>query len=71
MLKPLHFIDHAEKRRRQRGFTSLEIQMIMERPQMIRKRDDQRIEVMGIIKNRVVKVIYEDKESYLKIISVM
>ena len=44
--------------------------MIIERPQMIRKRADQRIEVMGIIKNRVVKVI-EDKESYLKIISVM
>ena len=70
MLKPLKFIDHAEKRRGQRGFTSLEIQMIIERPQMIRKRADQRIEVMGIIKNRVVKVI-EDKESYLKIISVM
>lgn len=71
MLKPLRFIDHAEKRRRQRGFTSLEIELVIERPQLLRKRTDQRIEVVGVIRNRSVKVIYEEKESYLKIISVM
>lgn len=70
-MKRVIFSDHAEKRRRQRGFTSIEIEFVIERPQYKKKRLDGRIEVFGVVKSRQIKVIYEEKESYLKIVSIM
>lgn len=71
MLKPLRFTDHAEKRRRQRGFTPIEIQYVLEMPSMTLRRNAGCIEAFGEIRNRLIKIIYREEENYIKIISVM
>jgi uncharacterized membrane-anchored protein len=70
-MKEIKFSDHAEKRRRQRGFTGIEIQYIIERPAYQKKRADGLIEVVGTIRNRTAKVVYTEEENYIKIVSVM
>ena len=63
--------DHAEKRRGQRGLTDLEIELVIRSPIWEKKRDDGRKEVYGIARNRHIKVLYEEKESYLRIVKVI
>ena len=70
-MKEIVYIDHAESRRKQRGFTTLEIELALERPEVTKRRNDGRIEIMAKVKTRTVKVVYEEEENYLKIVSVM
>ena len=70
-MKKIIFLNHAEERRRQRGFTSIEIQFVIERPKIKRKRSDGRIEVIGNIRNRTIKIIYEEEENYINIVSLI
>jgi len=65
------YIDHAEKRRKQRGFTTLEIELALESPDITKRRNDGRIEIIAKVRTRRVKVVYEEEENYLKIVSVM
>jgi len=70
-MKKIVFCNHAEKRRKQRGFTNIEIECIIKRPYFKKKRLDGRTEVIGNIKNREIKVVYKEEKNYLNIISVM
>ncbi|MBI2109544.1 DUF4258 domain-containing protein [Candidatus Woesearchaeota archaeon] len=65
------YSDHAEKRRKQRGFTNTEIELVLENPDYKKKRIDGKLEVFGRIRNRNIKVIYVEKENYIRIVSVM
>ena len=65
------FSDHGEERRRQRGFSDVEVRSIIEIHKSIKNRDDGLIEVIGVVKNRLIKVVYREEESYIKIVSVM
>lgn len=70
-MKEIIFLDHAEKRRRQRGLTTIEIQFVIERPEIRRKRSDGRTEIIGNIRNRKIKIVYEEEENYINIVSVI
>ncbi|MDO8556445.1 MAG: DUF4258 domain-containing protein, partial [Nanoarchaeota archaeon] len=71
LMKPLLFIPHAEKRRRQRGYTTHDIEQAINSPFQRKKRDDNRIEITSIINNRTITVIYEEEQNYLRIITVI
>ena len=70
-MKEIIYIDHAEKRRKQRGFTTLEIELALKSPEITKRRKDGRIEIAAKVKTRTVKIVYEEEENYLKIVSVM
>ena len=70
-MKEIVYIDHAEARRKQRGFSTLEIELALNHPEIIKRRKDGRIEVIAIVKTRTIKVVYEEEENYLKIVSVI
>ena len=70
-MKTVIFSDHAEKRRKQRGFTNIEVECVIKSPFHKKKRFDGRTEIIGNIKNRRIKVIYEEEKNYLNIISLM
>ena len=70
-MKEIIYIDHAEKRRKQRGFTTLEIELALKTPYITKRRKDGRIEIAAKVKTRTVKIVYEEEENYLKIVSVM
>jgi uncharacterized membrane-anchored protein len=70
-MKNYIFSEHAEKRRRQRGLTKIEMQYTIEHHKYQKKRKDGISEVIGTIRNRTIKIAYKEKENYIKIISVM
>ena len=70
-MKEIIYIDHAEKRRKQRGFTTLEIELALKSPEITKRRNDSRIEIIAKVRTRRIKVIYEEEENYLKIVSIM
>ncbi len=65
------YSDHAEKRRKQRGLSKLEVEHILEYPSYIKKSFDGRKEAVGKIRNRDVKVVFIEEENYIKIITVI
>ena len=70
-MKEIIFIEHAEKRRKQRGYIPFEIECIIERPMTKRKRPDGRTEISGRINNKHIKIVYEEKENYLKVVTII
>ena len=70
-MKTIIFIPHAEKRRRQRGYTTEEVAAIITWPTKKKVRDDGRIEIQGIYHNRNITVIYEEEKNYLRVITVI
>ncbi len=65
------YSDHAEKRLRQRGITTLEIEHVLKYPIYVKKSYEGRKEAVGEIRNRTVKIAFEERENYINIISVM
>ena len=63
--------DHAKKRMKQRGITKLEVEHILKYPFYIRKSFKNRKEAVGKVGNRLIKIEFIQKESYIKIITVM
>mgnify|MGYP001995259508 CR=1 FL=1 len=56
---------------RQRGITELEVEHILKYPSKTQKSYQGRIQAIGLIKNRRVKVVFFETESYIKIITVV
>jgi len=65
------FSAHAKKRIRERGIGNWEIEHLLKHPSYIKKSFDERRIAVGEIKNRKLKIIYAEEESYIKVISVM
>ncbi len=65
------FSDHAKKRMRERGIENWEIEHLLKHPSYTKKSFDKRRIVVGEIKDRKLKIVYTEEESYLKVISVM
>ena len=65
------YSDHAEKRLRQRGITTLEIDHVLKYPIYVKKSYEGRKEAVGEVRNRTVKIAFEERENYINIISVM
>ena len=65
------YSDHAEKRLRQRGITTLEIEHVLKYPTYVKKSYEGRKEAVGEVRNRAIKIAFEEKENYIRIISVM
>lgn len=62
---------HALKRMGQRGVTELEVEHILRFPDYVRKSFEGRKEAVGEIGSRRVKVVFIEKENYLKIVTVI
>ena len=67
----LVYSEHAIKRMKQRGITELEIKYMLEHPTYVKKTFEDRKEAVGIIKNRMIKIVFFETESYLKIITII
>ena len=65
------FTDHAKKRIKERGIEDWEIEHLLKHPSYIKKSFDERRIAVGEIKNRKLKIVYTEEESYIKVISVM
>lgn len=65
------YSDHVRKRMRQRGIEDWEIEQVLISPKWVKKSFDGRKVALGEIKQRMLKVVYLDEESYIKVISVM
>jgi len=56
---------------KQRGITELEIGYVFEHPLYVKKTFEGRKEAVGMVNNRMVKIVYFETESYLKIITII
>lgn len=65
------YSDHAKRRLKQRGITHLEVEFILNHPNYVKKSFEGRKEALGKVKNRNLKVIFIEKEKYIKIITVI
>ena len=70
-MKKVILIPHAEKKRRQKGLTDMYIEQVIMFPSKKRKRRDDRIEVEGMARNREIFVVYEERENYLRVITII
>jgi hypothetical protein len=67
----LVYSNHALRRMKQRGITSLEIEFIILHAYCVKKRFDGRKELIGLLDNRNIKIIFVQKENYINIITVI
>lgn len=65
------YSDHAKKRMKERGIEDWEIEHIIKHPSYIKKSFEERRIAVGEIKNRKLKIIYSEEESYIKVVSIM
>ena len=65
------YLDHAKRRLKQRGIEEWEIEHILKHPSYTKKSFDGRKIAVGELKDRKLKIIYIQEESYIKVISVM
>ncbi len=65
------YSNHAKKRVKQRGIEEWEIEHLLKHPSHTKKTVEGKIEVVGEVKNRLVKVIFIKGENYIKIITVI
>ena len=70
-VKSIIYSKHAEQRRKQRGFSPFVVEHILAHPKMTKKRLDNLTEVVGIFQQRSVIIIYLEKETYIKIVSII
>jgi len=63
------YSDHAKKRMKQRGIEEWEIEHLIKFPSFIKRIYD-KVESVGEIRNRKVKIVYRKEQSYIKIITV-
>lgn len=67
----IEYSDHAKKRMRQRGITELEVEHVLEHPRYVKKSFEGRKIAEGEVNNRKIKISFIEKESFIKIITVM
>ena len=67
----LVYSDHAVRRMKQRGITEIEIEYVLVHPTYVKKTFEGRKEAMGIVKGRIIKVVFFEIEKYLKIITII
>ena len=67
----LVFTEHAERRRKERGMTEIDIELVVKQPFLQKRRQDGLIEVICKARNRNIKVVYEKRETHLRIITVI
>ena len=65
------YSSHAMKRMKQRGISELEVEHILEHPFYIKKTIEGLKEAVGTVQSRTVKVIYDETENYINIVTVM
>jgi len=65
------YSDHSKKRMKERSIEDWEVEHILKYPSFIKKSLEGRKIAVGDIKNRKLKIIYTEEESYIKVISVM
>ena len=65
------YLSHARDRMRQRGITELDVEDILKHPDYVKKSIKNRKEAVGETRNRTIKVVFIEKESYIKIITVI
>lgn len=65
------YSEHAKRRLKQRGITELEIEEVFGYPYYVKKSFEGRKEVVGMIKNRLIKIVVIEKENYIKVITVI
>ena len=56
----LIYSEHALKRMKQRGITSIEVEFILQHPDYVKKSFEGRKEAVGHLKGRIIKVVYYD-----------
>ena len=61
---------HSRKRMRQRGITELEVEYILKYPSLIRNAEDNKKIAISEIRNKAIKVVFIQKESYIKIVTI-
>ncbi len=67
----LIYSEHAIRRMKQRGITEMEIEYVLDYPTYVKKTFEGRKEAMGIVKSRIIKVVFFEIENYLKIITII
>ena len=67
----LVYSDHALKRMKQRGITELHVDYVLEHPSYVRKSFEGRKEAVGLVENRLIKIVFVEIENYLKIITII
>lgn len=67
----IHFSEHAKNRMKQRRITCLDIKHLLKYPIYTRKSFEERIIIVGKVRNRKVQAIIVKEESYIRIITVM
>jgi len=67
----LVYSDHAKKRMRQRGITSLEIELVLAHPEYVKKTFEGRKEAFAFVKNRVIRIVFIEVENYIRVITVL
>ena len=65
------YSEHARKRMRQRGITSLEVVFVLHHSFRVQKTYNGKQIAIGELNSRTIKVVYIEKEKYLKIITVL
>lgn len=67
----ISYSDHAKKRMRIRGIEGWEVEHILKFPSYIKKSFEGRKESVGLIRDRIIKIVYIKEENYIKIITVI
>jgi uncharacterized DUF497 family protein len=65
------YSEHALKRLKQRGITELEVNHVILYPQYVKKSFEGRKSAVGEINKRQIKVVFVEKENYLKVITII
>ncbi len=67
----LIYSDHARRRMKQRSITELQVEYILQHPTYVKKSFEGRKEAVGMVERRIIKIVYFEKEKYLKLITIM
>ena len=70
-MKFITYSKHAEERRGERGYKPEEIEEVILHPAHKKKRYDEKIEVTKIFKNKKILVVYEEKENYIRVVTII
>ncbi|MEK6812357.1 MAG: DUF4258 domain-containing protein [Nanoarchaeota archaeon] len=65
------YSNHAKKRMKRREVEEWEVKHVLDFPSYTKKSFDGKIEAVGTIKNKTLKVVFVKSENYIKIITVI
>ncbi|MBI2141018.1 DUF4258 domain-containing protein [Candidatus Woesearchaeota archaeon] len=67
----LVYSKHAKKRLKQRGIAEFEVEHILQHPISIKNLPEGLEEAVGESNNRIIKIVFDRKENYIKIVTVV